>query len=51
MMHDYDFHRNWSYYVNKQKKRGKLHVVPIFLKVFKVIFSNLEEEQKDIIII
>ena len=50
MTYNYDFHRDWKYFINKQKKRRDVYVVLIYPIVFQKIFCKIEEESnKDII--
>ena len=43
MQYNYQYYREWNNFIKKQKKRGEIYIVPMYLKTFIKIFQRLEE--------
>ena len=47
IIYDCDFSGNQKYFINKQKKRGEVHLVPIYSIVFQEIFYKIKDEPEE----
>ena len=46
LIYNYHNHGDWEYFAKKQKRRGKIYVVPMHLKVIQRLFWELKEIEK-----